>query len=107
METRLDQAAALGVLQVHFSGGEPMARSDLAELVRHAASLQLYTNLITSGVMLTDDNLAKLMKAGIDHIQLSFQDAETVSAERIGRLSRRPAEEARPPRAGSRPPACR
>ena len=50
----LSEAAALGILQVHFSGGEPMARRDLPELVRHAAELQLYTNVITSGVLLTD-----------------------------------------------------
>lgn len=80
----LEQAARLGVLQVHFSGGEPMARRDLAELVRHAAAHGLYSNLITSGVMLTEAALAELVAAGIDHIQLSFQDSEAASAERIG-----------------------
>jgi pyrroloquinoline quinone biosynthesis protein E len=80
----LDEAAELGVLQVHLSGGEPMARRDLVEIVRHAAGAQLYTNLITSGVMLTAEALDALVAAGIDHIQLSFQDAETESAERIG-----------------------
>jgi pyrroloquinoline quinone biosynthesis protein E len=80
----LDQAAALGVLQVHFSGGEPMARRDLAELVAHAAARGLYTNIITSGVLLTDAAMAELTAAGIDHIQLSFQDAEVVSADRLG-----------------------
>jgi pyrroloquinoline quinone biosynthesis protein E len=79
-----DEAAALGVLQVHLSGGEPMARRDLAELVRHAAQAGLYTNLITSGVMLTRDSLDALVEAGVDHVQLSFQDSETESAERIG-----------------------
>jgi pyrroloquinoline quinone biosynthesis protein E len=79
-----DEAAELGVLQVHLSGGEPMARRDLVELVRHAASVGLYSNLITSGVMLTEASLAALVEAGVDHIQLSFQDAETESAERIG-----------------------
>ncbi len=79
-----DQAAALGVLQVHFSGGEPMVRRDLPELVRHAASRNLYSNLITSGVMLNRARLADLDEAGLDHIQLSFQDTETASAERIG-----------------------
>ena len=72
----LDEAAAMGILQVHFSGGEPMARPDLADLVRHAVSLGLYTNLITSGVLLTRDSLQSLSEAGLDQIQLSFQDAD-------------------------------
>jgi pyrroloquinoline quinone biosynthesis protein E len=80
----LDQAAAIGVLQIHFSGGEPLARRDLAELVRHAARLELYSNVITSGVMLTDEAMAALVEAGLDHVQLSFQDSQTASAELIG-----------------------
>lgn len=80
----LDQAAAIGVLQVHFSGGEPLARRDLVDLVRHAAQLELYSNIITSGVMLTDKVMAALVEAGVDHVQLSFQDSETASAEIIG-----------------------
>jgi pyrroloquinoline quinone biosynthesis protein E len=80
----LDEAAALGVLQVHFSGGEPLARSDLADLVRHAARLELYSNIITSGVMLTDAAMAALAEAGADHIQLSFQDADAPGADDIG-----------------------
>ncbi|WP_076956821.1 pyrroloquinoline quinone biosynthesis protein PqqE [Teichococcus deserti] len=80
----LDQAAALGVLQVHFSGGEPMARRDLEALVAHARGLELYSNLITSGVTLTEARLAALVAAGLDHIQLSFQDVDVASAERIG-----------------------
>lgn len=79
-----DQAAAMGVLQVHFSGGEPMARKDLAEMVRHAAQAGLYTNLITSGVLLNRENLAELAAAGLDHIQLSFQDVDPAQAELIG-----------------------
>ena len=80
----LTEAAALGILQVHFSGGEPMARSDLPDLVRHAAGLQLYTNLITSGVLLTDKSMAALQSAGIDHVQLSFQDSQADRADHIG-----------------------
>jgi len=80
----LDEAAELGVLQVHFSGGEPMARPDLPELVAHAVNAGLYTNLITSGVLLNEASLAALVAAGLDHVQLSFQDVETHSAERIG-----------------------
>ncbi len=80
----LSEAAAMGILQVHFSGGEPLARRDLAELVRHATELQLYTNVITSGVLLTDRALAALCEAMVDHIQLSFQDSREQDADRIG-----------------------
>lgn len=80
----LDQAAAIGILQVHFSGGEPMARRDLPELVAHANQAGLYTNIITSGVLLTDDAMATLLDAGIDHIQLSFQDSIPDGGDRIG-----------------------
>jgi len=77
------EAAALGVLQVHLSGGEPLARRDLVELVAHCASLGLYTNLITSGIGLTRERLNALSEAGLDHVQLSIQDAEAASADRI------------------------
>jgi len=80
----LDDAAALGVLQVHFSGGEPMARPDLPDLVAHAVAAGLYTNLITSGVLMTGSTLAELASAGLDHVQLSFQDIDPARAERIG-----------------------
>jgi len=80
----LDEAAALGVLQVHFSGGEPTARRDLLEMVRHAAACGLYSNLITSGVTLDAVSLAALAEAGLDHVQLSFQDADAIQADRIG-----------------------
>jgi len=80
----LDQAAAIGILQVHFSGGEPMARRDLPALVAHASAAGLYTNIITSGVLLTDEAMATLLGAGIDHIQISFQDAEPEQGDRIG-----------------------
>ncbi|OUI83794.1 pyrroloquinoline quinone biosynthesis protein PqqE [Acetobacter tropicalis] len=80
----LEEAAAMGVLQVHFSGGEPMARPDLPELVAHAVGLGLYTNLITSGVLINATSLKALADAGLDHVQLSFQDADAQQAERIG-----------------------
>ena len=80
----LDEAAALGVLQVHFSGGEPMVRRDMIELVAHANALGLYTNIITSGVLLDDRAMAALMQAGVDHIQLSFQDSDAAENDRIG-----------------------
>ncbi len=79
----LEEAAALGVLQVHFSGGEPTARRDLAELVAHAASLGLYTNLITSGVLLDEAKIGALQAAGLDHLQLSIQDSAPANADRI------------------------
>jgi pyrroloquinoline quinone biosynthesis protein E len=80
----LDQAAKLGVLQVHFSGGEPTVRQDLAELIRHARDVGLYTNLITSGVAASKARLEEMVAAGLDHVQLSFQDSETETAEKIG-----------------------
>ncbi len=80
----LQQAADLGILHAHFTGGEPMARRDLGILVKAASDAGLYTNLITSGVTLDDAALAGLVAAGIDHIQLSFQDAEPGSADAVG-----------------------
>jgi pyrroloquinoline quinone biosynthesis protein E len=79
----LDQAAAMGVLQVHFSGGEPMARRDLEDLVAHAARAGLYTNLITSGVLLSEARTDALVEAGIDHVQISFQDVDDAAGDRI------------------------
>jgi len=80
------EAAALGVLQVHFSGGEPLVRRDLNELVRQAAEVGLYGNLITSGIRLDADRLKELVEAGLEHVQLSFQDADTLSGDRIAGL---------------------
>jgi PqqA peptide cyclase len=82
----LEQAAALGILQVHFSGGEPTARKDLVVLVRRAAELQLYSNLITSGVLLDSALVTGLVQAGLDHVQLSFQDTDPGAADRLGGL---------------------
>ena len=80
----LDEAAMLGVLQLHLTGGEPMARADLDVLVRHAASAGLYTNLITSGLQLDGRRMDGLREAGLDHVQLSFQHVDAGEAERIG-----------------------
>ncbi|WP_159719130.1 radical SAM protein, partial [Geminicoccus flavidas] len=77
------QAGALGVLQVHLSGGEPLARPDLPVLVEACASAGLYSNLITSGLGLSPARLERLLAAGLDHVQLSLQDSEPISAERI------------------------
>ncbi len=78
------EAAALGVLHLHLSGGEPMARADLPALIRAAVEAGLYTNLITSGVLLDEKRLVQLAEAGLDHVQLSFQHADGSEAERIG-----------------------
>lgn len=79
----LDEAAELGVLQVHFSGGEPTVRRDLPELVAHARRIGLYSNLITSGVTLDRARLAALAQAGLDHAQLSIQDVDHQTAAHI------------------------
>ncbi|MEM5338288.1 pyrroloquinoline quinone biosynthesis protein PqqE [Paraburkholderia azotifigens] len=71
----LQQARKLGAAQLGFSGGEPLMRDDLEELVAEAHRLGFYTNLITSGVGLTDARLEVLKANGLDHIQLSFQDS--------------------------------
>jgi len=69
------QAAKLGVLHLHLTGGEPLARSDLTQLVAAGSKAGLYTNLITSGLGMTETRLQELVGAGLDHLQLSFQDA--------------------------------
>jgi len=71
----LAEARALGAVQLGFSGGEPLLRDDLEELVAHARGLGFYTNLITSGVGLTAARALALKEAGLDHVQLSFQDS--------------------------------
>src|SRR6266550_4447578 len=77
------ESAELGVLQIGFSGGEPLARSDLADLVRAAREANLYTNLITSGIGLDDDRVSVLRDAGLDSVQLSFQSDEADLADEI------------------------
>jgi pyrroloquinoline quinone biosynthesis protein E len=81
-----DEAAALGVLQIHLSGGEPTARADIVALTRHAAQAGLYTNLITSGIALDRAKLDALADAGLDHVQLSVQDVRAEEADRIAGL---------------------
>ena len=77
------EAAALGVLQVHLSGGEPGARRDLVAIAASAHAAGLYTNLITSAVGITAATLAKLADGGLDHVQISIQDSDTKSADHI------------------------
>ncbi|WP_229880393.1 pyrroloquinoline quinone biosynthesis protein PqqE [Amycolatopsis bartoniae] len=78
-----EQARELGVLQLHLSGGEPGLRRDLIELVAAAHRLGLYTNLVSSGISLNSTRIAQLAEAGLDHFQLSIQDAEAGNADRI------------------------
>ena len=82
----LSELAEIGVLQIHFSGGEPTARKDLVELVQHASDVGLYSNLITSAVLLTREKLAALADAGLCHVQISFQGNEPVVANRVAGL---------------------
>ncbi len=79
-----EQAAKLGVLQLHLSGGEPASRPDLVELTGIARQAGLYTNLITSGIGLTEKRLRALEEAGLDHVQLSLQGVTAKMADRIG-----------------------
>lgn len=90
----LREARALGAAQLGFSGGEPLVRDDLEILVGEARKLGFYTNLITSGIGLTDKRLGDLKAAGLDHIQLSFQDStqqlnDFLSSTRTFELKRR------------------
>ena len=69
----LTEARKMGAVQLGLSGGEPLARTDLAEIVRHASGLGYYSNLITSGYGLTEARIIELKEAGLDHIQVSIQ----------------------------------
>jgi pyrroloquinoline quinone biosynthesis protein E len=82
----LDEAAGLGVMQLHLTGGEPLARADLEPIAAHARALGLYVNLVTSGVPLDRARLEGLAPS-IDHVQLSVQDADGPSADAIAGLA--------------------
>ncbi len=77
------QGAELGMLHLHLTGGEPLARPDLAQLIAAGRGAGLYVNMITSGIGLTEKRLAELVDAGLEHLQLSFQDVEEASANHI------------------------
>jgi pyrroloquinoline quinone biosynthesis protein E len=79
----LAEARELGVLQLHLSGGEPLLRRDLAEIVRTASELGLYTNLITSALGLTPRRAGQLRAAGLDHVQISVQADEAALSDRL------------------------
>jgi len=80
----IDQAADLGVLQIHFSGGEPVVRDDLEQLIARARRQEVYSNLITSGVLLDRARIDGLAEAGLEHVQLSIQDSRAATADAIG-----------------------
>ena len=80
----LSEAREMGAVQLGFSGGEPLLRKDLEVLVAHASELGFYTNLITSGIGLTEKRIKGLKEAGLDHIQLSFQAANADENDLIG-----------------------
>src|ERR1700719_3710174 len=77
------QSGKLGMLHAHFTGGEPLARTDVTELIAAARAAGLYTNLITSGLGLNEQRLKALVDAGLDHIQISFQDSREGAANWI------------------------
>jgi pyrroloquinoline quinone biosynthesis protein E len=77
------QAASIGALQLHLSGGEPTIRRDLEEILAHAVDAGLYTNLVTSAVLLTRERLAHLAEIGLDHVQVSVQDVVPESSDHI------------------------
>ncbi|NIA89758.1 pyrroloquinoline quinone biosynthesis protein PqqE (plasmid) [Rahnella aquatilis] len=80
-----EEAREMGAVQIGFSGGEPLVRKDLPELIRAARDLGFYTNLITSGIGLTEKKIDAFAEAGLDHIQISFQASdETLNAALAG-----------------------
>jgi pyrroloquinoline quinone biosynthesis protein E len=79
----LAEARNLGVVQLHLSGGEPLLRRDLVPIVARACELGLYTNLITSALLLTPAMGKRLKAAGLDHVQISIQAADPVLSDRI------------------------
>lgn len=82
-ERAIDDAAALGVVQLHLTGGEPLLYRDLERLVARGRARELYVNLITSGIALTRERLARLHQAGLDHVQLSIQDVTRASCDSL------------------------
>jgi pyrroloquinoline quinone biosynthesis protein E len=77
------EAEELGVVQLNLTGGEPLLRDDLERLVETARRLDLYTNLITSGIPVKRERLAALKSAGLDNVQVSIQDVTRTSSDRI------------------------
>jgi pyrroloquinoline quinone biosynthesis protein E len=82
----LGEARELGVLHLHLSGGEPLRRRDLVEIVRDAAGFGFYTNLITSALGLSTRRAEELREAGLDHVQISVQADEPAPSDRLAGL---------------------
>ncbi len=82
----LREAEELGVVQLNLTGGEPLVRDDLESLIVQARRLDLYTNLITSGIPLTLERLTRFRKLGLDNVQLSIQDVRAAESDRIAGL---------------------
>jgi pyrroloquinoline quinone biosynthesis protein E len=84
----LREAEDLGVVQLNLTGGEPLVRDDLEDIIAEARRLDLYTNLITSGIPLRRERLARFRELGLDNVQISIQDTEAAGSDRIaGRRS--------------------
>lgn len=81
------QSRQLGVVQLGLSGGEPLLRPDLEELVAEAATLGLYTTLVTAGTLLTPQRAVCLREVGLDHVQISLQDSRAAESDRIAGVS--------------------
>ncbi|MGH8023074.1 MAG: pyrroloquinoline quinone biosynthesis protein PqqE [Limisphaerales bacterium] len=81
----LAEASSLGAVQSHFSGGEPLLRSDVSAIIRHARELGFYTNLSTGGTLLTEKVADALREAGLDHLQISIQDSDPSGSDAIAR----------------------
>ena len=79
----LSEARAMGAVQLGLSGGEPLTRRDLPDIIRHARHLGYYINLITSGLGLTEAKVIALKEAGLDHIQVSIQAPEKLLNDRL------------------------
>lgn len=77
------EASGLGVLQLGLTGGEPLARRDLPELVEAAAAAGLYSTLVTAALTLDRERSQRLLEAGLDHVQISFQDSDPANSDRI------------------------
>lgn len=84
----VDQAAELGVTRIQFSGGEPLARTDLETLVAAASGHGIHANLVTSGIGLTESRVTALVAAGLNSVQLSIQGHDAESAHVIAATRR-------------------
>ena len=73
----------MGIVQVHLTGGEPLLHDELERIVGLARSAELYTNLVTSGIPFDERRWQRLVVAGVDHVQLSFQAATESLSNRI------------------------